>query len=178
ISGGVSHARTAVLAMIGDAVVGTRLAPALAVGAVLQVAAGLWLLRRPHAAAELAAGEGEAIGNPFELRSVLKFALVLALVGVLAEFAAKYLGQGGALVVATVTGLTDVDSVTLGMTALTPDRLAVATAAAAIVVALGSNGIAKSAYAYALGSRGYGLRFALGTIPALLAAGAVLLLWR
>jgi uncharacterized membrane protein (DUF4010 family) len=49
-------------------------------------------------------------------------------------------------------------------------------AAMAIVVALGSNGVAKSAYAVALGSRGYGLRFAAGTLPALIAAGAVLAL--
>lgn len=176
VSGGVSHARTAVLAMIGAGAVGVMLAPALAVGAVLQGVAGLWLLRRPHGAAELTAGEGGAIGNPFELKSVLKFALLLAVVGLLAEFAGKYLGQGAVLAVAAVTGLTDVDSVTLGMTALVPDRMPADLAAMAVVVALGSNGVAKTAYAMALGSRGYGLRFALGTLPALAAAGAVLLL--
>ena len=177
ISGGVSHARTAVLAMIGAGAVGVMLAPALAVGALGQVAAGLWLLRRPQGQAATQEGEA-AIGNPFELASVLKFALLLAGVGLLAEVAGKYLGQGAVLAVAAVTGLTDVDAVTLGMTALVPDRLAREVAAMAIVVALGSNGVAKSAYAVALGSAGYGLRFAAGTLPALVAAGVVLLVMR
>lgn len=171
ISGGVSHARTAVLAMIGSAAVGGLLAPALAVGTAVQILSGLWLLRRT---ARPGPGEAAAIGNPFELRSVLKFALLLALVGLLAERAAKLLGQAGAFAVAGLTGLADVDAVTLGMTPLVPDRMAAEVAAAAIMVAVISNGLAKSAYALALGSRGYGLRFAAGTLPALVAAGAVL----
>jgi uncharacterized membrane protein (DUF4010 family) len=175
VAGAVSYLRTAALAWIGSAAVGAMLAPALVAGALAQAAVAAVLLRPWRAGAWQARdGTEQAIGNPFELGAVLRLAALLATVSVVAELASARFGGAGAMVVAALTGLADVDAVTLTVPALVPDRLPVAVAATTVAVAVGSNGLAKCAYAAALGGRGFRWRFLGGTLAGLAATAAVL----
>jgi uncharacterized membrane protein (DUF4010 family) len=103
-------------------------------------------------------------------------ALLLGAVGLLADLAARRFGGAGAMVVAALTGLADVDAVTLTVAGLVPERLAAALGAATVAAAVASNGLAKCAYAAALGTRPYALRFAAGTLAGLAASALVLAL--
>lgn len=170
VAGAVSCLRTALLAWLGAAAVGELLAPALLAAAAAQ---GLALLRPREMGQEPPAA---AIGNPFELRSVLQLALLLAVVGLVSRMAAERFGGAGAMAVAALTGLADVDAITLTVPALVPAQLSPAIGALAVAVAVGANGLAKAAYGLALGTRGFGLRFGAGTLAGLAAGGLALAL--
>lgn len=171
IAGAVSCLRTGALAWIGSAAVGAWLAPALLAAAAVQGGFAALLLLRPH---RVAAEDGRAIGNPFELGAVLQIAALLAVVGLVADLASHRFGGAGALAVAAISGLADVDAVTLTIPGLVPDRISAWLGAAAVAIAVGSNGLAKCAYAVALGARGFAARFAAGTLAGLGAAALVL----
>ncbi len=173
VAGAVSALRTAVLAWAGARAVGEILGPALLAAMAVQGLAVLALLRPDHGRVP---AEARAIGNPFELRAVIQLALLLATVGLLSEHAAAQFGGTGAMVVAALTGLADVDAVTLTVALLVPDSFTPMLGAMTIAVAVGANSVAKSAYAVALGTPGFAWRFALGTLAGLAAGGLVLAL--
>ena len=152
------------------------LLPALAAGALVQAAAALLLgLRRGDTGNRDAR---DTLGNPFELGAVLRIAALLAAVGLLGEVAAARFGGAGAMVVAAITGLVDVDAVTLSMAELVPRATVPAPAAAlAVAVAVASNTVAKTAYAFALGGARFGTSFGGGAIAGLAAGAATLWLW-
>jgi len=171
-AGAVSFIRTAVIVTAVAPELGRLLVPGLGLGAAVLVA-GAWLLaRREGAPAQSAAPEG---GNPFELGEVLKLAALLAFVRVAGDLAAEHLGAVGVYAVAAVSGLADVDAVSLGVSSLVPDRLAFGAGAIAIAIAVGSNTIAKCVYAAMLGGRAYAGRFSLVSLLALAALAAGLL---
>ncbi|ALA16133.1 hypothetical protein AL346_00385 [Chelatococcus sp. CO-6] len=171
-AGAVSFIRTAVIVTAVAPELGRLLVPGLGLGAAVLVA-GAWLLaRREGAPAQSAAPEG---GNPFELGEVLKLAALLAFVRVVGDLAAEHLGAVGVYAVAAVSGLADVDAVSLGVSSLVPDRLALGAGAIAIAIAVGSNTIAKCVYAAMLGGRAYAGRFSLVSLLALAALAAGLL---
>ena len=118
--------------------------------------------------------------NPFELWSALSWGLVLCVVLVAATLAQRYFGAQGLLIAAAISGVTDVDAITLiaaeqarqGTTALD-------VAALAITIAVVANTIAKGIMAYAGGGRAFGRRVVLvfGIATALtIAAGLAVLL--
>nr|WP_255575011.1 DUF4010 domain-containing protein [Caldovatus aquaticus] len=173
-AGAVAYARTAALALLASPAMARPLLPALAAGALVQAAAALlagWR-REERAAAETGRG---GLGNPFEFGAVLRLAALLAGVGLLSEYAAARFGGVGAAAVAALSGLADVDAVTLSMAALTAaEALPASLAALAVAVAVATNTVAKIAYALALGGAGFGGRFALGTLAGLAAGAAAL----
>ncbi|WP_198369537.1 MgtC/SapB family protein [Roseomonas rosulenta] len=170
VAGAVSCLRTAGLALLVAPETGRVLWPALlAAGAGMAVVAAL-LARRHDSVADGPA----APGNPFEIGTVLRLALLLGGVGAAAKFGAERLGSGAVLLIAAVTGLTDVDAITLSVAPLAPGTITAAIAAQAVAVAVASNILAKAGYALALGSAGYARWFALGSLAGL-GAGAALM---
>ncbi|ENN85255.1 putative transmembrane protein [Rhizobium freirei PRF 81] len=107
--------------------------------------------------------------NPFELLSVLKTALLLVAVSFLARAAAAWFGQSGLLVVSTLSGLADIDAITVTIAGII-DTIGAEFAATALGAAVIANTVAKTAYALALGGRAYGGRFLLASASALVAA--------
>jgi uncharacterized membrane protein (DUF4010 family) len=84
--------------------------------------------------------------NPFDLASAIKFGLLYAVTLLVARAAQMYMGDTGVLFSSIVTGLADVDAITLSVAELTrsgglDDRIA----AQAIVLAAMSNTIVKGA---------------------------------
>ena len=96
--------------------------------------------------------------NPFELRSVLSFGLLLAVVMVLAKVLTVFAGASGAYVLGAVSGLADVDAVSLSMAQLSRTALDPQVASVAILFAAISNTFSKAALAWMAGGRHIGLR--------------------
>jgi uncharacterized membrane protein (DUF4010 family) len=169
-AGAVSCLRTAALALAVAPETGRLLAPALVAAALPQALLALAIIRRRDTSAEPVARPE----NPFEVWSVLRMAVLLGAVGAAAKLAAETLGDAAVITVAALTGLADVDSITLSVPLLAPATLSVAVAAQAVAAAVGTNILAKAAYAAALGGVRYALPFGLGSLAALAAGGAVL----
>jgi uncharacterized membrane protein (DUF4010 family) len=85
------------------------------------------------------------ISNPFELRPAITFGLLYGVILVVARAAQVYFGDTGVYLSSIVSGLADVDAITLSMTELSRSgNLALPTAARAIVLAVMANTVVKS----------------------------------
>jgi uncharacterized membrane protein (DUF4010 family) len=93
-----------------------------------------------------------AMGNPTELRPALGFGLLYAVVLLAAAWLSDWLGTRGLYAVALVSGLTDVDAITLSSLRLhNLDRLTVAVAVNVITLAVLSNLVFKSVLTFTVG---------------------------
>ncbi|MBK9034043.1 MAG: DUF4010 domain-containing protein [Myxococcales bacterium] len=153
--------RVAVIAWAIDREVGWRVALALAAMALTLLIAALvtWRQARQQAATERAAIE---LKNPFELWGAIGWGAILCGVLLAAHFATEWFGHLGLYVAAAISGITDVDAITLAAAdGGKAGTIAPAWAALAITIAAVSNTIAKGLMAYFGGGRGFGRRIAL-----------------
>ncbi|HET19891.1 MAG TPA: MgtC/SapB family protein [Chromatiales bacterium] len=110
--------------------------------------------------------------NPFELGNALKFGLLLALIMVLASGARAWFGDAGLYTLAVVSGLADVDALTLSVARLSTTDLALEVARNTILIAVFTNTLVKVMLATAIGGMALGMRaasvsllaIALGTV--------------
>jgi uncharacterized membrane protein (DUF4010 family) len=91
--------------------------------------------------------------NPFELKSALMFGLVFAIVIFISKAAQVYLGDSGIYLASTFAGITSVDAIVLSLAELSANNLSSDVAIAAILVALISNTIVKSAITIIMGAK-------------------------
>ncbi|WFU08631.1 MgtC/SapB family protein [Rhizobium sp. CB3090] len=110
--------------------------------------------------------------NPFELRMVFSFAALLGLISLISKMAISYIGMSALFVVAVISGLVDVDAITLSTARLSGSAIDVNTAAAVILIAVVVNVVTKAALAFSAGTRGYGMALAQASGIAII-AGAV-----
>lgn len=112
-------------------------------------------------------------GNPSELKAALFFAAIYAGVLIAVAAARDYLGAGGLYLVAVLSGLTDMDAITLSMTQqVQAHGLAPDTAWRCILVAAMSNLVFKAATVAVIGHRAlrgrmlvsFGVAFAVGAL--------------
>lgn len=93
------------------------------------------------------------LSNPFNIMPAIKFGLLYALIVLITRFISITAGDGGVYVVSILSGMTDVDAITLTMGNLSkndPGKLH--QAAIAITLAVFSNTILKCLMAYLIGS--------------------------
>lgn len=84
--------------------------------------------------------------NPFDLVSAIKFGLLYALILLVARTAQLYFGDTGIYISSLVSGLADVDAITISLTQLSLDgTVSQVVAAQSIVIATIANTIAKGA---------------------------------
>ena len=124
-----------------------------AVKGQLQFAAGGVFLLWRHAA-EGRQAQQLRLENPLDLATVLKFGALLMVVTVLAKVATATAGSTGAFALAALSGLAD----TLSMARTGADQIGVASAAAAIAIAVGVNTLSKAALGWAVGGTRTGCR--------------------
>ena len=162
-----------VAALVAPLAVG---AIALPLGAMLVALVGLSLTQFflvGRAPVQLPAAE-----NPAELKPALFFAGLYALVTIGIAAAQDWFGNSGLYVVALISGLTDVDAVTLSSTRmLSQDRLPADVAWRVILVAALANLVFKGGSAYVLGGKALGRRVLLLFGLALAWGLALLFLW-
>jgi uncharacterized membrane protein (DUF4010 family) len=103
---------------------------------------------------------------------VLQFGALLAVIMVLAKGAEVWAGSAGAYALAAVSGVLDVDAISLSMARLAPDGLDATSAVIAILIAVAVNSISKVGLAWSAGGQTYGKLLVPG-LAATLFAGAV-----
>ena len=135
-------------------VVNRPLLEVLWIPVVLAGAAGLiyaaFLYLAPHNDDE----EDMQITNPFELRPAITFGLLFGLILLIARAAQMYLGDTGVFISAFVSGLADVDAITLSMAELSGSGdITMSTAARAIIIAIMANTLVKGGIVFSSGSR-------------------------
>ncbi|AOY88322.1 hypothetical protein BKP64_09180 [Marinobacter salinus] len=108
--------------------------------------------------------------NPLDLTSALVFGLLLTAILLLGEFLKSWLGDAGIYMLAASSGVADVDAITLSLTRMSNNSLAMNTAVIGIVIAAATNNLVKSGMAWSLGNRQTGLLVA-GPMVLSLAAG-------
>jgi len=81
--------------------------------------------------------------NPFQISTALQFGILLGVVLLLAEAVKEWFGDEGIYVLSVVSGLMDVDAITLSLSKMATNELHEKTAAAGIVLATTSNTLVK-----------------------------------
>lgn len=144
------------------------LAPVLLVAAVA-IGVVSFLLVRSDSADGTGSSKVLVLKNPFDLVEVLRFGALLAAVMLAVVFARRYFGDTGLLGLAALSGLADVDAMTLSAARM---QGATALAANAILLTVAVNSLAKVVYAWFAGGARIGLLSLGGTLAAM-AAGAI-----
>ena len=149
------------------------LLPALGCALLISAAGTLYWWRRLREQPELVVPE---IRNPTEIRTALGFGLLFGVVLFFSAWLSDVAGSGGLYAVALVSGLTDVDAITLSTLRLYDlGKLAPLQAVNAIVLALVSNTAFKLALVLAVGGAALARRCAPAMLAAAAGAGLVLL---
>lgn len=157
-----------VLALFGPSLLG-RLGAPLAAAAVISGTGAVVVSAR--SAVPEAAEVGSQFRNPVELQAVLGFGALLALVLLLSEVLSATIGGQGVVLLAAFAGIADVDAITLSMTAVAGVSTSVDFAAAAILVAVAVNAVAKSLFALGAGGLRFGVRVLAVNLLALACGG-------
>lgn len=143
IAGVVMVIRVGVVAsVLNRALMLPLLVPLAAMALVMGGTAGLLLLWKKGSAQPRI-----RVTNPLELGTTIKLAAMIALVMFAAEVIQDWSGKTGLLVVAALSGLADVDAITISMARLGRDPIGRDTAVQAIAVAIGMNTLTKAAMA-------------------------------
>ncbi len=173
-----------VAVMLACAVMGLRVAiltgvvagPALARPLLLPMAAmvlvllGLsaWLYRTGGLQVS---GEDITVQNPFNLTRAAGWGLALATILLVSAAARAWFGDRGLLITACLSGLADVDAITLAVgSQVRSVGLSASTAVLAIVLAVGAHTLAKAGFVWFSGGRAFGQRLAAMLGVSLLAA--------
>ncbi|UPQ88879.1 MgtC/SapB family protein [Vibrio sinaloensis] len=112
--------------------------------------------------------------NPLALQSALFFGVVLAIIMLLSHALSDWLGSTGVLILAALSGITDVDAISLALGRQSTQSLAVSTAALGIILAASVNTLVKMAMVVAIGHRKLWIRVAPVMIASVI-TGAVAL---
>ncbi len=119
--------------------------------------------------------EGARVTNPFQLKTALQFALLFALILLLAKAAEEYLGTRGLYIASALAGVTQLDAITLTLAHQVGTGLDVNVAARGLAIAAATNSLFKAGLALVLGSRRFG-RSVLATLF-LAAVGCIAAAW-
>lgn len=165
LAGSVSLMRVlVVIALLRREVVELVAVPALVAAAVL-VGAGLWLLARGAEPGQ----PSEPLRNPFELRALLIFAGMFALVSTASAAVAMRYGGSGLAVSAGLSGWFDVDVAVLSVLRVTSPVVPMTAITGAILAALAANGLGRLSLAALAGPVRFWLPLSAWTLAALTA---------
>ncbi len=115
--------------------------------------------------------------NPLSFKTAVGFGLLYGLVVLLAHLTQEHFGSGGLLTLASLSGLTDVDAITLTITKMLQHELTVTLAAQAILVACISNTLLKLGLGLVFADPGLRPALVAGLLPmALLSLAGLLML--
>lgn len=144
--------RIAIIVFLLSPVLALRVTPAFAAMMAPALLYGLWqgwIARH----AEKGAVASPAMSNPLSLATAIKFALLYAVIAFLVKAATQLDWQAGLLPLSFVSGLTDMDAISLSMADnLRTGSIDLTLAARAVILAAVANSILKAALAAGLGS--------------------------
>jgi uncharacterized membrane protein (DUF4010 family) len=158
-----------------DPALGRLLAWPLGAATVIAVAGALTLSRlsRNEEKALGAGGETLKTSNPLDLGTAIRFGLILTAIMVAARAASAWAGAAGLFLVAGISGLVDVDAISLSVATMSTRQIVTpAVALSAILLAAGVNTLLKPAMAWAIAGAPMGLRFLASSLAMIAACGA------
>jgi uncharacterized membrane protein (DUF4010 family) len=155
-----------IVALIDFALFSPLLAPLGLAGLVL-ASAGIVLMLR--VASQTNGSQGLNLKNPLDLVTVLKFGALLTVIMALAKIATGFAGDAALYGLAAISGVGDVDAITLSTARLAREGLAPETAATAIAIAAAVNTVSKSILGWFAGGAGLGWRLSLASALAIVA---------
>ncbi len=159
-------------AMITPTLLGYLVAPLLVMTLVLYFPALLiWRKYRNGTRVE----QPTLNNNPLDLKSALLLGALLTVILLLASVLQQWLGNAGIYVLAAVSGITDVDAITLSLARMSQSGLESRTVLIGIIIASSVNNLMKAGMAVSIGGRAMLLRVALPIVLSLLAGLVVLL---
>lgn len=170
----VMGARVLVILCLVNLDFGLRLAAPLLALTFIYLVAGALLMWRATVGGGAGTGSPVATGNPLDLPAVLKFGALLATVLVLSKIVTQYAGSAGAYALALISGLADVDAISLSMARHGAQEIGVGAAGVAVLLAIVANTFVKSAMGWMIGGAGMGRRFSIVSAVALLSAVAAM----
>ncbi|WP_210485043.1 MgtC/SapB family protein [Microvirga antarctica] len=174
LSGSVMVARVLIVASaLNVALLAPLLAPLGSGLLVLLVSAGLIFVRYRGGDA---ASATLTLTTPFDLGTALKLASLIAVISLLAKWVVANVGETALTVLAALSGIADVDAITLSMARLSRDGITVTTAVEGIAVAVAVNTLVKAGMTFGLGTRQTGLLVGIASALAIGAGTAAFLL--
>jgi uncharacterized membrane protein (DUF4010 family) len=111
--------------------------------------------------------------NPFDVASALKLAALIAIIMLLAKVLSSMSNSQGVYLLAAISGIADVDAITLSMARLAGTRMPERDAATAILIAVAINTLAKAVMAAAIAGRRLGIAIGVASAVAIAAIGLV-----
>ena len=115
--------------------------------------------------------------NPFDLVSALQLAALIGFILLVTAITIQYLGENALLALAALSGIADVDAITLSLAGMADGAAVPQTLMAGILIAASTNAVTKIAISAFVGGRSLGLWFGLGTLAAVASGGLILILW-
>jgi uncharacterized membrane protein (DUF4010 family) len=152
-----------------------RLVIPLVASTIVAIAGALWLANRGRKEEKTLAESGEKMTatNPLDLGMAVRFGFILTAIMVAARAASAWAGPSGLLLVAGISGLVDVDAISLSVATMSIHRLAAPdVAVSAILLAAAVNTLLKPAMALLIGGAPIGLRFLAASLAMIAACGA------
>lgn len=157
--------------LINRALLPTLLAPMLTAGSIYAAGALLYYLRAGRQSENAAE---PPLKNPFELGPALRFAGLLVVILFLVEGARQWMGDAGVYLVSLLSGLTDVDAITLSLSNSARTDLSEEVAVRGIFLAALSNSLVKAGLILFIGGRAVAMMTLPFMLGGLLAGLAVL----
>ncbi len=178
IANATMFGRVLVVTAILDWTLMTRLAWSIGVmtAAACLAVAVLWIRSQKDTSRDENASKEISLKNPFSLGPAIKFALFFVGILFAAKIAKIYLGDKGIYLASLVSGLADVDAITLSIIEqVKTSQLMHGVGAIGITIAVVSNSVVKSGIAIYLGGWKFGLRVGTILMGATMAGLAVLM---
>lgn len=110
--------------------------------------------------------------SPFDLGTALKLAALIAVISLLAKVISTFAGDVGITILAALSGIADVDAITLSLARLANNGITVATAALGIGIAVAVNTAVKAGMTFSLGGAQAGWIVSTASAAAIAAGGA------
>jgi len=110
------------------------------------------------------------LSNPFQLGMALRFSVFLAIILLLSKALREGFGDTGLYALAAISGLTDVDALTLSAARMSVAEISISVTVTAIIIAALTNTLIKCGFATYIGGLRLGLRVSLPLLGALLLA--------
>jgi len=162
-----------VLAVV--AAVGTNILPAIALpiglGGIALLATAFYFLRQDSNGVE--SGRLK-LTDPFELTTVLKFGLILTAITAATKLLTRFGSGQGVYALAALSGIADVDAMTLSMSRQATDAASITLAANAILIVVAVNTVSKAALGWATGGPEFGKRMMIAAALAITAGATAL----
>ncbi|MBN1322892.1 MAG: MgtC/SapB family protein [Methanotrichaceae archaeon] len=136
------------------------LLPSLSAMTILGVGLAFLLLREKGEG-----GKDIGLDDPFRIVPALKFGAFFAFILLISKIATIHFGDAGTYAASIISGLADVDAITLSLATLAHSGLSPDVAVKAIIMAAITNTLVKLTIAYILGSREFGGRMAMILLP-------------